>query len=216
AAGAATMSYLPSLYCLRSSIRGARAFSPDRPVLLAALLDAEAHHGLRVDAVHAARLFLRRMSFERVAEHQQAFGRGALHDELAVLETLLSRGAVVPRARAVGIRRPQQAAAAAVARLHRVGPQAHHHRTVGFAHAAPAGARIFQIYAARFECRAARDEAFCLGALCRHGGMAPLAAVGERGGAKRRDFVFTELERVRPELLDLLPLELGDALGGPV
>src|SRR5260221_603149 len=77
-AGCATMSYLPSLYCLRSSIHGTCAFAPDRPVLLAALLDGEAHHGLWIDAVHAARLFFRRMALERIAEDQQALRRRPL------------------------------------------------------------------------------------------------------------------------------------------
>src|SRR6266849_7693079 len=120
-AGCATMSYLPSLYCLNT--RGAvRALAPDGPVLLAALLHLEVHHGLRIDAVHAARLFFRYVTLELFAEDQQAFGGRAIHDEPAMLEALLAGRAVRPGMRAVDIRRPKEAAAAAVARLHGIGP----------------------------------------------------------------------------------------------
>src|SRR5258708_12560652 len=98
-AGCATMSYLPSLYCLRSSIHGTCAFAPDRPVLLAALLDGEAHHGLWIDAVHAARLFFRRMALERIAEDQQALRRPALQHQLPVLATPLPSPPAVPHLR---------------------------------------------------------------------------------------------------------------------
>src|SRR5258708_28965003 len=195
-AGCATMSYLPSLYCLRSSICGTCAFAPDRPVLLAAPLDGEAHHGLWIDAVHAARLFFRRMALERIAEDQQTFGRRALQHELAVLETLLPCRAVVPRLRAIGIRRPKQAAATAFARLHCIGPKAQYHCAVGFAHASPACARIFEIHPARFETRAAPLDPPPLGAL-RGGRSAPLHTVLPRGSANRAAFLLATLEPVR-------------------
>src|SRR2546428_9443046 len=51
---------------------------------------------------------------EPLAEDQQAFGGCPLHDEAAVLQALLTGRAVGPRMRAGDIRRPEQAAAAAV------------------------------------------------------------------------------------------------------
>src|SRR6267143_5436141 len=107
-AGCATMSYLPILYCFLSSIGGAIGFpldllSPDRPVFVALLLDLEAQHRLRVDAVHAARLFFRQVIVQPFAEDEQPFGACALEGELAVLQPLLPRRRVRPGTCAVHV-----------------------------------------------------------------------------------------------------------------
>src|SRR6266850_8076839 len=66
------------------------ASAPDRPVLLAALLHLEAHHGLGIDALYAARLLFGDVTFEGLAEDEQSFGRRAVHDEPAMLEAFLA------------------------------------------------------------------------------------------------------------------------------
>src|SRR5207237_9736455 len=113
---------------------------------------------LRVDAVHAARLVLRLMAVEALAVHQQALGAALAERELAMLEPLLARNVVRPGARAIEVRRPQELAARAAARLHCPRPQAHYNCAVRLAHRAPAAARVAKVCAARLKGFFARDE----------------------------------------------------------
>src|SRR5438067_198103 len=180
-----------------SGLVAVRALAPDRPELRAALLDAHAHYRRRIDTVDAARLLFRRMAFHSVAEDEQAFGLRAGNGELAMLEAFLARRRIGPRVRAADVRRPEQIAAAAATRLHRIGPQAEHHGAVRAAHAAPARARVVQINAARLEGRAARNEPPALHAVSRR----RTAALGARGKYRVAEFdhlALTERERVGP------------------
>src|SRR5919204_3437258 len=81
-----------------------RALAPDRPELRAALLDTQPHDRLRIDAVDAARLLFGSMTFEAIAEDEQAFGRCAGKRQLTMLQAFFARRRIGPGVRPADVR----------------------------------------------------------------------------------------------------------------
>ena len=134
-----------------------------------------------------------------------------------MLQALASRRTIGPGSRAVRVRRPQQAAAAAVARLHRGLPERHDHRAIGLAHAAPAGARIVEPHPARFEGTRARHE---LGTTLEprdHRGARRTAAraLFEQRRAQGGELLLAQPLGVCLQVDELLPAELVESLACP-
>src|ERR1051325_10464428 len=198
-------------------LRRRRLLPPARPVLGAVQLDLEMDHCLDIDAKDRGGTVFRQPAFERLAVNQQALRALAFDGELAVLEPLAPRRAVGPRPRAVHVRCPQEAAAAAVARFHRGVPERHDYRAVPLAHAAPAGARIVEPDAARFEAARARHELWMTlePRRERRARRAAAWALFEERRAQGSELLLAEPLGVRVQIDELLPAESIETLARP-
>src|SRR5687768_2726759 len=164
-----------------------------------------------------ARAVFRDAVDEPLAVDQQAFGAAELERAFAVLQPLDAARLVGPGARSVNVGRPEQIAAAAARAFDRIGPKRDHYRAIGFAHAAPARARILDPNAARFEGARARHQVPRLrGAAAFARGRRTLASLRQRLAAERDHAALVQALGILAQLLDVLDAELRDALGCPV